>query len=179
MSFLQSNISVSVQHIPQFEQSIDGECRGKYLCFYLFTLVHQAEFFIKFALSISAQATFLSGTSVTFCLPVREYSIRLLFFPTPLWSFVSWTLIITAPSFRCRLTFLPMNDLALLALKLSIFTIPLLGQRFCSSTVDILVSFRLLFGCRALYFRCGRYLSKDFCNVPLFFLNSSFWCFCF
>jgi hypothetical protein len=55
-----------------------------------------------------------------------------------------------------------MNDLALLALKLSTFTIPLLDQRFCSSTVDILVSFRLSFGCRALYFHCGRYLSKDF-----------------
>jgi hypothetical protein len=62
-----------------------------------------------------------------------------------------------------------MNDLALLALKLSIFTIPLLCPRFCSSIVDISVDFRLLFGCRALCFRFGRYLSKDFCNVPFIF----------
>jgi hypothetical protein len=59
-----------------------------------------------------------------------------------------------------------MNDLALLELKLSIFTIPLLGQRFCSSTVDIWVGFRLLFGCIALCFRSGNCLSRDFYNVP-------------
>jgi len=43
-------------------------------------------------------------------------------FPFPKFPFrilVSWTLIITAPSFKWMLTFLPRNDLALFRLKLS------------------------------------------------------------
>jgi len=42
-----------------------------------------------------------------------------LFFPEPLRIPVNCTFTITAPSFKCKLTFLPMQDLALLALKFS------------------------------------------------------------
>jgi hypothetical protein len=38
---------------------------------------------------------------------------------------VSCTLIITAPSFKCRFTFLPRKDLALFKLKLSVANSPL------------------------------------------------------
>ena len=61
-----------------------------------------------------------------------------------------------------------MKDLALLALKLSIFTIPHLAQRFCSSIVGIWVGFRLLLGCRVLCLHCGRCLSRGSYNVPFF-----------
>jgi len=49
-----------------------------------------------------------------------------LFFPEPLWIPINCTFIITAPSFKCRLTFFPMYDLALLMLKFSIAFSPLL-----------------------------------------------------
>jgi hypothetical protein len=80
--------------------------------------------------SISAQAMVLSGKLVVLRLLLEVNSIRLLFFPTPRCSAVSCTFTMTAPSFRCRLTFLPMYDRALFELKLSKFTIPLLGQLF-------------------------------------------------
>jgi len=77
--------------------------------------------FMRLMFSISAQAMLLSGNREALRLTEGEYSTTLLFFPTPLWSLVNCTFIITAPSFRCRLTFLPRNDLALLELKFSIF----------------------------------------------------------
>ena len=144
----------------------------KYLNFYFKYLFSLRLDFIKFMLSFSAHAMFLSGTRLAFRLPDGEYSTRLLFFPTFLSIFVNCTFIITPPSFKCRLTFDPINDLALLAQKLSMFTSPLLVQRFCSSIVDISVMFLLLVGCRVLYFHFCMHLSKGFYNVPLFFLKS-------
>lgn len=142
------------------------------ICVFILSFaVFQAEFFIRFMLSISAQAIFRSGTRTPFRLPCREYSIRLLFFPAPLWSFVNCTFIITAPSFKCRLTFFPTYDLALLALKLSI-TIPLLGRRFCSSIVGKWAGFHLSLVYRVWCFRFCRYLSRDFYNVPFFCLKN-------
>ena len=60
----------------------------------------------------------LKGTRLILRFPYEVYSIRL-FFPKPLRIPVNCTFTITAPSFKCRLTFLPMQDLALLALKFS------------------------------------------------------------
>jgi len=77
-----------------------------------------------FGFKSSAQAMFLSGMRVVLRFPHGEYSIRL-FFPDPIWIPVNCTFIITAPSFKCRLTFFPMYDLALLALKFSIVFSPL------------------------------------------------------
>jgi hypothetical protein len=98
--------------------------------------------------SISAQAMVLSGKLVILRLPREVNSIKLLFFPAARCNEVNCTFTMTAPSFRCKLTFLPMYDRALFELKLSIFTIPLLAQRFCSSIAGRLARFRLLFRCR-------------------------------
>jgi len=73
-----------------------------------------------FGFSSSAQAMFLSGMRVVLRFLHGEYSIRL-DFPEPLWIPVNCTFIITAPSFKCRLTFFPMYDLALLALSSQLF----------------------------------------------------------
>lgn len=67
----------------------------------------------------SAQAMLLSGMRFVLRFLRKVYSIRL-FFPEPFLIPVSRTFIITAPSFKCKLTFLPMYDLALLAPKFSI-----------------------------------------------------------
>ena len=132
-----------------------------YLCLSLLIVY----FWIRLRFSISAQAIYLSGRQVALRF-LLAYSIWLLFLPSPLWSAVKCTLTITAPSFRCRLTFLPIKDLALLALKLSIFTIPRLDQRFCSSIVGKSVVFPLLSECTVGCFHFCRFLSKGFCNVP-------------
>jgi len=60
----------------------------------------------------------LKGIRLVLRFPYGVYSMRL-FFPEPLRIPVNCTFTITAPSFKCRLTFLPMQDLALLALKFS------------------------------------------------------------
>ena len=71
----------------------------------------------KFRFSISAQAMVRSGKRVVLWLLLGVNSIRLLFFPATRCRAVSCTFTMTAPSLRCRLTFLPMYDLALLELK--------------------------------------------------------------
>ena len=48
------------------------------------------------------------------------YSRRFPFPKSPFWILVSCTFMMTEPSLRCRLTFLPRKDLALFRLKLSI-----------------------------------------------------------
>jgi len=77
-----------------------------------------------FGFKSSAHATFLKGMWMALRFPHGVHTIRL-FFPEPLWIPVNCTFIITAPSFKCRLTFFPMYDLALLALKFSIVFSPL------------------------------------------------------
>ena len=63
----------------------------------------------------------LKGIRLVLRFPYGVYSMRL-FFPEPLRIPVNCTFTITAPSFRCRLTFLPMQDLALLPLKFSVWS---------------------------------------------------------
>jgi hypothetical protein len=72
----------------------------------------------------SAQAMLRSGMRFVLRFLCKVYSIRL-FFPEPLRIPFSRTFIITAPSFKCKLTFFPMYDLALLAPKFSIVFSPL------------------------------------------------------
>ena len=121
---------------------------------------------MRFAFMSSAQATFFRGIRIVLCFPDAPYSIWL-FFPEILWIPVKWTLTMTAPSFRCRLTFLPRYDLALLALKLSKhFTTRFLRLRFCSSTAGISAVFRPLTRYRVWYFHFCNFLSKGFYNAP-------------
>ena len=114
----------------------------------------------------SAQAMFLNGIRVTRRTPYGAYSI-MLFFPKPLCIPVNCTLIITAPSLRCRLTVFPKKDLALLALKFSILiTSRFPGQRFWPSIAGRWAISRLLFGCKVWCLRFCIGLSRGFYIFP-------------
>lgn len=128
----------------------------------------------KFRFNISAQAITLSGIRAALWLPCETNSIWLLFFPATLCRAVKCTFTMTEPSFRCKLTFLPMYDLALLELKLSIITIPHLGRRFCSSNSGRWAVFRLSLVCRVLCPRSCSFLSRGFYSVPCFSLHVGF-----
>ena len=91
-----------------------------------------------FWLSILAYAMFVMGIFLLLMFLNGMYSISFVFPSSACLMFFNLTFTITAPSFRCKLTFLPMYDFAMFTLKCSmLFTILCLGLRFCSSSVRI------------------------------------------
>ena len=117
--------------------------------------------------SNSAQATFLMSIWATLRFPYGIYSRKFLF-PSSFLIRLRYTLTITAPSFKCKFTFLPKKDLALFKLKVSIlnFTTQHLFLLCHSNNVCRWEVFLPWWVCIVWCFRFCSYFSRGSYNAP-------------